>query len=571
MEKTEPLIAEETPGPEPRADPAELRQFIRSAPVAVAAFDREMGYIEASARWISEFRLGDIELRGASHFGLFPELRERWTEPHLRAIHGAPERCEEDLLPLGDGSREFMCWEMAPWFDGCGAVAGVVMSAHTITPRKRMEAELSRANRALRAISRSKHAVLEAETEAGLLQEICDAVVQVAGYRVAWVGLAENDARKSVRRVAASGLDADVIDALEISWSDSERGRGPTGTAIRTGHPATVHDMKTDPRMAVWRTDANRTGIVAGIALPLLLEGRVFGALSIYASENDSFDPGEVDLLAELAADLVGGIRALREHATREEAERSRQALEEQLRQAQKMEALGTLAGGVAHDFNNILTGIVGNLQLAEMDLPAGHPASGALSEAFKASRRARDLVSRILTFSRRETNDRQVADLAPIVEEAVQLLTATLPKTIEIRREVDPGCPRVLCCLPQIHQVILNLGMNAAHAMGASSGVLGVRLRGGSPAPSVREANPRLGSGPCAVLSVRDTGCGMDAAVLKRIFEPFFTTKPAGQGTGLGLAMVHGIVGSHGGSIEVDSLTGVGTCFDIYLPAAQI
>jgi PAS domain S-box-containing protein len=267
------------------------------------------------------------------------------------------------------------------------------------------------------------------------------------------------------------------------------------------------------------------------------------------------------------------GDRVLRMTAVRDvteliQTEKRQKYLEEQLRQSQKLEALGTLAGGIAHDFNNILTGIMANLELAEIDLPSGHPAANAIKNADKASRRARDLIVRILAFSRMEQDSLASAALGPVVLEAVQLLRAGLPSEIEIRTSIDGSCPPVAFDSGQIHQIILNLGTNSMHAM-RDSGILSVELHPVSPSLDLRERHPQVRSDHTVCLTIRDNGCGMEPAVLKRIFEPFYTTKKFGQGTGLGLAMVHSIMTAQNGAIVVESAPGMGTSFALYFPAA--
>jgi PAS domain S-box-containing protein len=261
---------------------------------------------------------------------------------------------------------------------------------------------------------------------------------------------------------------------------------------------------------------------------------------------------------------------ALQDITERRQHDQKRKILEEQVLQMQKMEALGTLAGGIAHDFNNILTGILGNLQIAEMDLPPDHPAFIALSSADKASRRARELVSRILSFSLPRRDNRVSTSLGPVIVEAAELLRVGLPSGIELLTKVDPACPHVECDLGQIHQVLMNLGTNSAHAMRERGGVITMEVEAVAPTGEFCERFPQVNTTHAVRLTLTDQGCGMDEAVLKRIFEPFYTTKDFGQGTGLGLAMVHTIMKSHGGAIVVDSTPGVGTAFSLYFPAAS-
>jgi PAS domain S-box-containing protein len=237
---------------------------------------------------------------------------------------------------------------------------------------------------------------------------------------------------------------------------------------------------------------------------------------------------------------------------------------------SQKLESLGTLAGGIAHDFNNILLAINGNAKLAVADLPADHPVQQSLVAIGKAGARATDLVRRILAFSRPQESKRDVIQLQPIVEEGLELVRATLPATLEYRTEFAPDLPPVVADATQIHQIIVNLATNASHAIGAKSGLIEIRLREVYVGEDLADSIPDLEPGRYVHLNVTDNGCGMDRAIAARIFDPFFTTKGVGEGTGLGLSVVHGIIKSHGGAISVYSEPGRGTTFNLYFPASR-
>ena len=242
--------------------------------------------------------------------------------------------------------------------------------------------------------------------------------------------------------------------------------------------------------------------------------------------------------------------------------------LEEQIRQSQKMDAIGTLAGGIAHDFNNVLAAINGFVELAQMSLRDNPEVREYLGSVLTAASRATRLVRQILTFSRQQPQERRPIPLLPVVTETFELLRATIPSTIEFDLALATDAPPVLADATQIHQILMNLGTNAWHAMKNRPGRLQVRLERFILEAKRADTPPGLQPGLYARVSVGDTGCGMDAATLRRMFEPFFTTKPAGEGTGLGLAVVHGIIANHDGAITVDSEPGRGTVFRVYLPA---
>ncbi len=544
---------------------------------------------------------------------------------------------------------------------------------------------LHKASRALRTLRGCGQALVRAENEHALMETVCRMIVEIGGYRLAWVGFAERDEKKTIRPVVQWGYEKGYLEKLNLTWEDTERGNGPAGTAIRTGLPCVVQNIVSKPESSFWRSEALSHNFGSTVSLPLSDDDGTFGALGIYAEEPDAFDTEELDLLRELADDLSYGIGTLRLRVSRELEEKERillataceqlkegvaildergavrylnqslerisgydrmdvtgrnvrelgdnpdagkifesmadamarntewsgrftagkgrngssfememsvsplrdtdgritnyvfvsrdvsheERLERQLRQSQKMEALGTLAGGIAHDFNNILGAIISCTEFALEDAPEGSPTREDLEHVLKASYRGKNLIRQILTFSRRGEQERQPIQVGPLVKECLKFLRASLPASIEIRQNISAGGSMIMADPTQVHQIIMNLCTNAAHAMRERGGILDVGLSEAAIDPSLEFAG-EMGTSPCVKLSIGDTGHGMDPETLERIFDPFFTTKKRGEGTGLGLSVVHGIVTNHGGTIHVSSEKGKGTTFEIFLPLIE-
>ncbi|WP_319549226.1 ATP-binding protein [Desulfogranum marinum] len=259
----------------------------------------------------------------------------------------------------------------------------------------------------------------------------------------------------------------------------------------------------------------------------------------------------------------------IKDITAQKEADQQQRKLEAQLLHTQKMDAIGQLAGGMAHDFNNILQTITGYTSLLQLQIPQSSDLNRYLETILRGCKRAAELVQQILDFSRRG-QDAYPMNPSPSVQEALKLLRSTVPTTIEIRQKIDPDCGIILASPIGIHQILVNLCTNALHAMEAEKGILTVKLQEITLKPSDLVDKPNITEGPHVELVVTDTGCGIKESQLKSIFEPYFTTKEFGKGSGMGLAIVHGIVKSFGGHIHVKSEQGKGSEFYIYFPVVS-
>ena len=471
------------------------------------------------------------EVLGRTLLALVPGLADS-------AAHAAIARCLREQvashvdLALPDPAGELAVFEarILP------VPAGVLILTVEITERRRAETALVRTQRALLTRSAISQSLVGATEEQALMTEVCHILVR-AGYRQAWIG------------DVAPGTD--VIRAVTSAGAGTIDGAVPT-RALHMG--AAVITRRTAP------DDAPST-----LALPVAIDGGpVTCALTINAAEPDAFDEAEVDLLTEIAADLGFGIETVRTRVAQRRGAEELKRTQAQFIAAQRLEAVARLAGGVAHDFNNILSVIMSYADFSLETLGEADPLRDDLQTIQDAARRAATLTRQLLAFSRTQVLEPQVLQLNQVITELQKLLGRLIGEDVALQLRLDPALGTVHADPGQIEQVLMNLIVNARDAMpqGGTIVIETARVEIAA-AEAVHDARP----GVYVMISVTDDGAGMTAEVRHHVFEPFFTTKPKGRGTGLGLPTVHGIVTQSGGTVSIESARGQGTTVTLLLP----
>ena len=447
----------------------------------------------------------------------------------------------------------------------------------------RSEEALRKGNRAYRVISECNQALVRASAEESLLSGICQILVEHGGYRLAWVGYAEQDAQKSVRPVAQYGISEEDVESLQLSWADTERGRGPTGTAIRTGQCCVVHNTSSDPVYVPWRETASRLGYASSISLPLRFNGQTGGALNIYATDPEAFDPQEIALLAELADDLAYGIRMLRSHAERQRAEQEIRDLNASLERrvgerTQQLEeanrAKSEFLANMSHELRTPLNAIIGFSELLKDGV------TGKLSEAqqeqatliFTSGEHLLALINDILDLSKLEAGKLALEaaefSLPSLLDNSLAMLREKARKhQIQLVLEIEVGLEIIRADERKLKQVLYNLLSNAVKFTDA----------GGRVGVTARRSRRADGAGrdiEAVEIAVEDNGIGIAAADMGKLFQPFAQLDASlarrYEGTGLGLVMVQRLVELHGGGVEVTSAIGKGSRFGFWLPLTR-
>ncbi len=491
-----------------------LSLFVEHAPAALAMFDRDMRYLAVSRRWISDFQLYDAEIIGKPHYEIFPEIGNDLKDIHRRGLAGEALKGNETRFVRADGSVQYVHWEMYPWNDSNGTIGGIVIFIEDVTDRKHAETALGESKERYRALVETTFDwVWEVDAE-GRYTYVSPKIQDLLGYAPEEVlgktpfDLMPEDEAKRV------GVIFGEIAHQRIPFSELENS-----------------NRHKDGRLVILETSG----------IPILGQDGQFN-----------------------------GYRGMdRDITARRKAESERVRLEDQLLQAQKMESVGRLAGGVAHDFNNMLGVILGNAELALAELDSRQPICGNLTEILEAGKRSAELTRQLLAFARKQTISPKVIHLNETIAGMTKMLKRMIGENIGLAFKPAADLWTVRMDPSQIDQILANLCVNARDAI-ADVGQIVIESEN-----SLLDENfcaSRAGAKPGAYvkLIIADDGSGIDKETLDHIFEPFFTTKEVGRGTGLGLATVYGIVRQNEGFIEVESNQGFGTRFSIYLPRHQ-
>lgn len=435
----------------------------------------------------------------------------------------------------------------------------------------KQEAEAAAELVALAVISAAEIADRAAAVAANEAKAAVEITAELAIRSAKDVASSISQAINTVKQVAETAL-AKALDDIALVFVRASEGTERAGVAAATEALAAVGTAAELALRSANKASANIEYAVAD-AKRVVAQNAANAAQAVALAVQRAAEVAEENAAraAKLTTvEMAAAISQLRiSEGKREQAEERRAALEVQLRESQKMEALGILAGGIAHDFNNIIATIIGNTALAKKDVQVSpDDALVSLEEIDKAAKRAKNLVQQILVFSRKGAQTFVVQPVRPLVEEAIRLLRSTTPAGVELAAELTNAPLYAGVDATQIAQVLINLCANASHAMKDSAGRIEIGMAEVLLDQTAAQVSPDLHPGRYVRLSVRDNGSGMDEATQAHIFEPFFTTKGVGAGTGLGLSVVHGIVKAHGGAITLESASGKGATFLVYLPA---
>ncbi len=529
---------------------------VDSLPGVFYLFNEQGTYL----RWNKNFELvteySSTEIPKIHPIDLFRDSDKQLVAERIQDVFEKGEAAiEASLVTKGGLNIPYFFTGKRIMFDQKPCVVGTGID---IALRKKKEEELSRLNRTLKALSDSSQAMMHAKDDSQYLQEVCDIIVKDCGHAMVWVGFAENDEGKTVRPVANAGFEQGYLETLNITWADTERGRGPTGTAIRTGKPSMCRNMLTDPAFEPWRGEALKRGYASSIVLPLIFDGKTFGALTIYSREPATFSDNEVKLLTELADDLAYGIATIELRIARDEAEQAlRKAYDELARSNKDLEQFAYVA---SHDLQEPLRAVSGFVELMRRNLEKhlDEKTNEYMNFTIDGAKRMQSLINGLLEYSRVGTqgkNPQQVNSKEALDEALARLYTSIDESGAKITAD---DLPVVYFDDLQLTRLFQNLIGNA------------IKFRGDQ-APQIHVSAVRQDA--VWRFAISDNGIGIEPQYAERIFMIFqrLHTRKTYPGTGIGLAICKKIVERHGGKIWVESTQERGSTFYFTVPGIEV
>jgi len=560
-----------------RQSRAELQAILDNSPALIYMKDQACRYVFANRRWAELFHTTNDEARGKTDLDFFPEAAaHQFVANDQRVLESGQALEFEEQALMEDGLHSYQSIKVA-LRDSDGKVYALCGISTDISARKRAEESLRQTHRALQLLSQCNSAVVHATDEHALLNEVCRLAVGQAGYRVAWVGYAEDDEAHTVRPVASAGPVEGFLDRIKVSWADNEYGRGSIGPAIRLGKPVVVRRIGEQPTFDVWRDAFANRNFESVLSVPLHHGDAVFGAMAIYASEPEAFDPSEVDLISEVGDNLSHGIAALRARLERTEAisalERAQLELEERVRQrtAELVEAKeaaesadqlkSAFLATMSHELRTPLNSIIGftGIILQRMAGPLNDEQAKQLGMVQNSARHLLALINDVLDISKIEAGQLEIHCGSFSLPQAIEKVVATVSplaakKGIALHTDISPDVEQIFSDQQRTQQVLLNLLGNAVKF--TEQGEVTVRCR--------RENK-------WVVTAIQDTGIGIAPSDQQSIFEPFRQVDTGlarkREGTGLGLSICKRLVSHLGGFIFVESVSGQGSTFTVRLP----
>jgi len=495
-----------------------MHYVISHANAAIAIHDREMNYIYVSDNYLKQYKIEEMDVIGKNHYDIFPDLPQKWRDVHQRVLAGAVERSDEDPYVREDGSVEWTRWNCRPWYERDGSIGGLIVYTEVITKRKQKEAALQESEERYRKIfEEAGDYVLMLELKEDGIPVIVDA---------------------NARALLAHGVSREDL----------------------IGKPITM----IDPEMSPEQIQARRNSVQPG-------------RTAIFEVKHQRNDGKAFDAEARVSVIRIGGkdfiVSIERDITERKRLEEEHKKLEERLRRSEKMEALGQLAGGVAHDLNNVLGVLSGYSELLMEKIPADNPLRKYAENIFKSTEKGAAIIQDLLTLARRGVVVSQVIDINSIVSNLLASVEFgrlnDYHPGVTFRAELEKGLLNIKGSSVHLEKTVMNLVSNAAEAM-VGDGEVTIRTENRYLDKAVRRYD-QVNEGDYVLLSVSDTGKGIPDTDLHRIFEPFYTKKKMGRsGTGLGLSIVWGTVKDHDGYIDVQSVEGKGTTFTLYFPVTR-